>query len=133
MPKINFDVQLVTETGESVTRPKIDNRKIKVQANGNAQAEILKDLDGNVVLENVMVKDLLTQILSAAYPGDDQIPFQDRVKRGKLARKIATSKEANYRTEELAIIEDLSSKVASTALITQLDGLMNGVEDEVAA
>lgn len=130
MPKINFNVPFTNETGETIRRPAFDKTKTKAGANGTLQQQVIMDAENNVVMEDVQVRDMLIQILSNAYQGDEALPFADRVKRGKLARKVATSNEANYRTEELTIIQDLSAKSGSTTFLAQLDDLING-EDKV--
>jgi hypothetical protein len=132
MPKINFNVPLLSETGETVQQVKTNPKKQKLNAQGGLQPEVVVDAEGFVVLEDVTVKDILLKVLGAPYQGDEAVPFGERAKRGKLARKIATSNTANYRTEELTTIQDLSAKVGSTPLLAQLDDLINGVEEVVA-
>lgn len=131
MPKINFNVPFVNETGEVVQQVKFDNKKLKVNQQGQASATMVLDTEGNAVQEPVLIKDMLVRILSTNFEGDEKLPFGDRVRRGKLARKIATSSSASYRNEDLATIQELSAKIGSTALLAQLSDLIDGPDDVV--
>lgn len=130
MAKINFNVPLLNEKGEEVQRVKMDQKKLKKNEQGQLVAQTVFDKDGTAVLETVYMRDMLVQILSTPFEGDEKVPFGDRVKRGKLCRKVATSSTANYNPKEISTIEDLSAKIGSTALLTQLDVLINGDADE---
>lgn len=129
MPKINFNIPLLTETGEEVTRPVTLKKKLKPGAKGQIEQQYETDADGHIVLEPVRIKDLVVQILAAPYEGDEKVSFSDRAKRGKLARKVATSSTANYRTEELNAIQELAAKAGSTTLLAQIDDLINGPDE----
>ncbi len=131
MPKINFNVPFIGEDGEPVTKIKIEKKKIKVGPKGETVPTVITDSDGNAKMEPVQVKDLLVQILNGSYQGDEALPFGDRVKRGKLAKKVAGNSTANYTVEELGVITEFSAKAGATPLLVQLDELING--DEKAA
>lgn len=131
MPKINFNVPFINELGEPVQQTKTDPKKTKVDAaSGRQIPHIVTNDDGTVMMETVMVKDQLVKILTMPFEGDEKLPFGDRVKRGKLARKVMTSSTANYRTEELTTIKELSARIGSVTLLTQLDALIEGNEPE---
>lgn len=131
MPKLNFNVPFLTETGEPVTQIRSDKKKLKIdERTGQGTPEVCRDEQGNAIQDDVLIKDMLARILNAGFEGDDKVSFSDKAKRGKLARKIVSSSTANYRTEELNIIQELSAKAASTALITQIDEIINGKDEE---
>jgi hypothetical protein len=104
--------------------------KAKTGPTGQIVPTVVMDDEGSAVLDAVVVKDLVAQILNTSYQGDDQLSFADRALRGKLARKVSTSSSANYRTEELALIQELSAKAGSVILITQIDDIINGPDSQ---
>lgn len=130
MPKINFNVPFVDETGVVVTQPKINPKKTRISPDGRQIPHVEMDAENNAILETVIIKDQLVKILNMPYEGDDKLPFGDRVKRGKLARKISTSSTANYTVNELNMIQELSAKTSSTVFLTQLDEIINGVSED---
>ncbi len=130
--KINFNTPLINENGLPVMRMKTHKDKYKINQNGQPTPELVLDAEGQPVQEEVMVREVLVQVLNHAHDGDSLIDFSKRAKRGKLARKISTSSTANYRTEDLQTIQELSAKVGSTALLAQLDDLINGVDESEA-
>ena len=126
MPIINFNTPFVNEKGETVMRVKVDEKKTKLDENGNGFPKIVTDEEGHAVQEVCTVADMLTKILHKPYAGDEAMSFKDRAFRGKLARKVATSDEKHYSDKELMIIEELSSKAGATMLLAQLDDLIHG-------
>lgn len=133
MPKINFNVPFINELGEPITQIKTDPKKLKIQPNGQALPEVQLDENGNAQQEPIMVKDLVARILNMNHVGDESVAFDDKVKRGKLARKIQAVGTQNYPAEEIAIIRDLSARAGTTVLIAQLDDLLAGENDTGAA
>lgn len=129
MPKINFNVPFINELGETVMQTKIDAKKVKVNSDGRQVPQIVTNDDGTVVQEPVQVKDMLLKILTMPFEGDEKVPFGDRAKRGKLARKVMTSSSANYTLPQLTVIQELAGKAGSTTLIAQLDDLINGSDE----
>lgn len=132
MAKINFNTPFLNENGEPILKAKLDGKKVKQAPDGRMIPIALTNEDGTVAQEPIHIKDMLHSILMAPFEGDDKVPFGERAKRGKLARKIVTSSTANYRTEELTTIQELTAKIGSTALVSQLDDLINGVEEKTA-
>lgn len=85
------------------------------------------------MFENVMVNDMLVQVLDSAFEGDNNLPFPDRAKRGKLSRKVADTTKGslkNYSIEELAVIKELTAKIGASTLIAQLDDIIEGEQAE---
>jgi len=129
MPKINFNVPFFNELNEPVTQIKTDNKKAKFNPkDGSPIPHIVTDENGDVVLENIIVRDLLVKILNQSYSGDDLLQFDERVKRAKLAKKIQDNNSVNYSVAELEMIQSFSAKSASTILLGQIDELINGEE-----
>lgn len=126
MPKINFNVPFLNESGLFVMRVKVDEKQTKVDAHGNGFPKIVTDEEGHAIQEPTTIREMLIKILHKQYAGDEQLPFKDRAMRGKLARKVANKDETHYSDKELEIIEELSSKAGSTMLLAQLDDLIHG-------
>jgi hypothetical protein len=126
MPHINFNVPFVNESGEPIMQVKLDQKNLKIGANGQATAFPLVDAEGNVQQEPASVRDHLVRILNRAYPGDDAVSMADKATRGKLARKVQNNNSCHYSDKEIAIIEEFAGKAATTTLAAQLDDLIHG-------
>ena len=127
MPNINFNVPFLNEKGEPIMRIKTDATKIRIQPDGQARPAVCLQDDGLTAVQEVtMVKEPLAHILNMPFPGDDKVPFADKAKRGKLARKIQAEGEIHYTDAEVAIIRDLTEKSGTTVLLAQLDDLLIG-------
>lgn len=125
MSKINFNVSFRDVNGEPIREAATNKEKQRVN-NGQLIPEVIVDEEGNVVFEDISFKQVVQSILLAPYQGDENLPFGDRVKRGKLAKKVASSSTANYRPEELVMITELAAKSKATLVLLQLDELING-------
>lgn len=132
MTKINFNVPFRDVNGEPI-REAVTNKEKQRVNNGQLIPEVIVDEEGNVVFEEISFKQVVQSILLAPYQGDENLPFGDRVKRGKLAKKVATSSTANYRPEELVMITELAAKSKATLVLLQLDELINDEDVAVVA
>lgn len=130
MAKINFNTPLFDEEGQPQMRAKTDPKSKKYDSNGNFTVDLLKDEAGNLVYEGVMVKDVLYKMLRAHFAGDEKIEYGEKVKRDRLARKIATSSTANYRQEEIKMLEEFAARAGGIAFIGQFDDIVNGTESQ---
>lgn len=128
MPKINFSVPYLNSAGAPIMRPKTDESKLKTDEQGSISATLVKDENGELVQEQVLVRDMLVSILQRGYVGDDKLPFEERSKRGKLARKIQNNNSASYNDNEIKVIEEFSAKAGTTMLLAQLDDMIHGPE-----
>lgn len=136
MPKkIDFNVPFLTTINEPVRRPKLDKNKMMYDEKGQQRLAAVLDENGVQVMEDVMLKDMLVSVLDAPFEGDHQMPFDERVKRGKLARKVYDSTNAslkNYSDEELALLKDLTGKIGATSLLLQLQEAIEKSETQAA-
>lgn len=130
MSKINFNVPFLNESGQEIHRPITNEKKLRYTPDGRAVPEVQKDAEGFAVLKVITVREMLVQILTTPLKGDEAVSYSDKVRRGKLARKIETSNTANYTPKDLAMIEELASQMASVTLLAQIDDLLNGPETE---
>ena len=133
MTKINFNVPFRDLNGEPIREAKTNKEKQRLNANGQMVPDVIVDENENIVFEEISFKQVVQSILLAPYQGDENLEFGVRVKRGKLAKKVATSSTANYRPEELVMITELAAKSKATLVLLQLDELINGEEVAIVA
>lgn len=130
MPKINFNVPFLNEKGEPVKRGKVDPDKITALPDGRMQMPFMVE-DGNIVMEDVPLRDLIVQTLTHYFAEDSNLSFQERAKRGKLAKKVQNNDAINYTAEELLTIQQMAAKASvSVAFIEQLDAIINPSAEE---
>lgn len=133
MPKINFHTPFLDENNDPIRKPKYDKTKTKVGASGNPVQPLLVDADGIVQYEDVMVNEILAATINSNITGDDALNYEQRLERGKLARKISDRSEGalkNYSVEQLAMIKDVCTRAqAVPALVAQVEQL---IEDQGA-
>lgn len=135
MAKYNFNVALLDEKGNPQQKVKLDNAKMKEgDRPGLLRREVIKDEDGNAVMENIILKDVLCGIINSTYPGEENLTQAERVRRGRLVRKLATSSTANYRADDIQTIEELLVKSnASPTIVAQVQDIVHGIDPEYAA
>lgn len=133
MPKVNFNTPFVDINGEPVKEAKVDTTKARKGDKGGIEHDLKVDENGEVVYEVLNFKSILSNTLLSPYPGDENVPYCDRVKRGKLAKKIVSSSTANYRQEEIDMLRELVAKSKSTLVLLQFDELLEkeGAEDAI--
>lgn len=123
MPRLNFNVPFLDETGEPIMQPKLDK---KATEKNNGAAVFEKDADGNNITEPVTVKSMLVRVLMTQFDGDKDLDFETKAKRGKLLRRIQNSSEVNYKPEELTVIQLLVAKAQTNVLfVAQVDDIIN--------
>lgn len=136
MPKIDFNVPFIDETGQAVRKPKIDKSKTRVGQNGQLFNIPVTDAEGFVEYEDVLLKDILATAINSNVEGDDKMTYPERVLRGKLARKLSDSSKGslkNYSTEQLLMIKDTVTRAqGSPALAAQIEELIEGNSEELA-
>jgi len=132
--KIDFNVALINENGEVVTQYKPDPEKTTVDAQGRVSQAAAADAEGNPIKEPVLLSGILTQLVNTTFPDDSIMTYSDRVKRGKLARKVADKTKGslkNYSTEEVSLLKLLLEKGQATPLLAiQFEDIVEGVDAE---
>ena len=134
--KINFNVPVLDEEGNPSYEVATDRKNMKLDATGKLSAPYMRDPNDPTkpLMKEVTVKELLYKMLNNKSELEESGSFSEQAKRNKLARKIATSSTANYRTEELELIKKVSGLYASYELVGQLEDLIegSGKEDDTA-
>jgi hypothetical protein len=134
MAKMDFNVPLLDENREPVTQFKIDLEKTKVDDQGRVTQAVVADADGKPVKESVMLNKLLAQLVNSVFADEKELGHEERVKRGKLVRKLSdTSKGSlkNYSSDEIQIIKKLLVKGQATPLLAiQFEEIAEGTEGE---
>lgn len=125
MPKINFNTPFLNEAGDPVMKVKVDEKKTKFAADGRAIPHIVTDEEGNAIQEASLLKDMLVAVLHRGFPGDESLAFDEKARRGKLARKIARNSSAHYTDKEIELIKELTARAGSTMMIAHIDDLVN--------
>lgn len=130
MALINFNVAFHDINGKTVMEPAHDKDAFVLDATGNRVPKPLVDENGQPVLKAVFMRELIANLLLAHYQGDENLPFDERVKRGQLARKVNNSDAVNYRNDELLMIQNLAAKSRSTIVLLAIDDLINSPAGE---
>lgn len=136
MPKIDFNTPLLDENREPVTQYKVDAEKAKVDENGRVFTPAVADAEGKPVKEPVMLNKVLAQLVNSVFPDEKELGHEDRVKRGKLVRKLSDTTKGslkNYSSDEIQIIKKLLVKAQATPLLAiQFEELAEGPEGDEA-
>ncbi len=134
MAKYNFNVALLDSKGEPQKKVKLDTSKVRPGSQpGHVMREVVKDKKGMVVMETIVLKDVLAEVVNGSY-ADEKLTHADKVRRGKLVRKLSTSSTANYRADDLETIQELLVKSEATpTIIAQVDEIINGEDPEYAS
>ncbi len=114
--KIDFNKPFISDSGNPSTRQKLDTSKQKMLPDGKIVPEMIVDKDGYIQLEPLSIGMFLSGVLNANYEGDQAIPFNDRVRRGKLARKVGDVTNGslkNYSPDEIMMIKEYAGKGGS--------------------
>ena len=108
MPIKNFDAQLVNFAGEFVFDAKRD-----------FTGRVVLDEKGQPTPEPAFLRGQISNAVGAKYQGDEALPFDEQLKRGELARKIAKGGNIELTEEEIVQIKTLVAKGASIVVIQQ--------------
>lgn len=127
--KINFNVPFLDVNGQPVTQNKIDPKKSKMGPNG-PMPHFITDKEGNIEQEEVTMRAIVVEALLQPYPDDENVKFEEKQKRGKLARKVQTSSTAKYNEKETLLIKELAARSKSTLVLLQLSDLIDGNDEE---
>lgn len=131
MPKLDFNVPVIQD-GETQMKFKIDRSKMKNNGEGRAVPEPIIDADGFIVQEPVILGgDILVRIVDAFYnehQSEKDLTVEERIKRGKFARKIADRTGAslkNYSESEIVLLFDLLVKSkAMPSIVEQVHSII---------
>lgn len=138
MPKCDFNVPLLDDAGNPVTRPVYDRTKTKPDpVTGQLISPVKVDAEGNAVFETQTVGDMLVQAVNHTFQGDENLTYEERRDRGKLVRKLADKTKGslkNYTAAEIVTIQNLITKAGGAPLLlAQVDDIVGDSGDKPAA
>ena len=138
MAKLDFNIPFLKSDGSPEMKPKTDDMKLKPNAMtpGHLVPEPVLDENGFAVLETITVGSILRRLLNTVEEADLKLGFEEREKRGRLARKVGDNTQAslkNYSVEELKLIQDQAAKLGATELVVQVSDIINGTSGEKEA
>jgi hypothetical protein len=137
MPRINFNVVATKNDGSPIMRMVTVKDKVRVDEHGERIPEYVLAEDGTIELEPVMVNEILARAVDGAYTGEEGMHNKDRLRRGRIARKVGESghlAEKDYTDKEIKLIKYcLDKSNAAPSLVAQFQDLIgepDPAEDE---
>lgn len=132
MPKVNFNTPVLQNNGEVLMRAKADKSKIKKAHNGGLICDPFMDEEGNVIQEPVPLPEVLGNVLNKIYHGEEEMPQELRLARGRLSRKISditAASQKNYSMDEIEMLNDCLFKAhAEPSLVMQVEDILEAAE-----
>ncbi|OIP29742.1 MAG: hypothetical protein AUK23_10140 [Deltaproteobacteria bacterium CG2_30_43_15] len=101
---------------------KIDFSKIITDLSGKP---IRKDAETDTCLSHVC-----TEALLSIYQGDEQLPRDEKLKRGKLAEKIYGQSILDVTVAEVAMLQTLIGKAYGPLIVTKTEPMLEGEDGD---
>lgn len=118
----NFDEQLLAIDGTPLLDRKIDGA-----------GDPILDGEGKPIKNPMLLKSVIANMLVGSYKGEENLGYEDKRKRYKLAAKVQRGGTQDFTVKELALIQDMSKHVSTLAIGQLSEALERDIKVEQPA